>query len=332
MLLHIKFMKALNFFKFIGRGLKCMQFKGNNSLISLSGHDNYVQLITIENPYEVMAEVKKIALLIFPDLDFCQIERVFGDILKLFHGRYPGYRRCNTAYHDINHTMDCFLVMAKLIHGAVVDRINFTKKDVSLGLISALMHDTGYIQTVSENNGTGGKYTLCHIERSIEFMEKYFQDNQFPAEWLSICRNFLKCTGLDVRVAEIEFDSREHEILGQMLGAADLIGQMADKHYLEKLHFLYSEFKEGGVPGYMDETDLLQKTPGFWEMVKQRFVSELGQVDLFLRHHFRARHGIDQDLYRVAIDRNIERLQFLLHYRKSDRRNDPVGCWQGGLI
>jgi hypothetical protein len=293
------------------------QFKVTRPLDTLSEPDRGLELISLENPSEVMAEVKKLILLIFPEFDFKQIDQIFCDILKVFRGKYPGYRRCNTSYHDLTHTMDCFLAMAQLIHGAFVDGVIFAKRDVSLGLISALMHDTGYIQTVTENIGTGAKYTLCHIQRSIDFMEKYFHDNNFPAECLPICRNFLRCTGLDVKIAEIEFQSREHKILGQMLGAADLIGQMADKHYLEKLHFLYHEFREGGVPGYADEVDLLKKTPDFWEMVKKRFVSELGQVDLYLRHHFRARLGIDQDLYRMAIDRNIERLKFFLQSRET---------------
>ncbi len=309
-----------------------MQFKGPRSLSSLFEPDKGAELSAMGNPHEVLAEVKKIILLIFPEFDFDQIDRLFGDILKLFRGKYPGYRECNTAYHDINHTLDCLLVMAKLIHGAFVEGIIFTKSNVSLGLISALMHDTGYIQTVAENHGTGAKYTLCHIDRSIGFMEKYFQDNKFPSECSPICRNFLKCTGLDVKIAEIDFQSREHEILGQMLGTADIIGQMADKHYLEKLSFLYCEFEEGKVPGYTDEVDLLEKTPGFWEMVKQRFELELGHVDLYLRHHFRACHGIDQDLYRVAIDRNIERLQLFLQYRRADHRSDAASCCHCGLI
>jgi hypothetical protein len=309
-----------------------MQFDTTRALISLAEPHNGFELITMENPYEVMSEVKKLILLIFKEFDFEQIDQIYCDILKLFRGKYPGYRRCNTTYHDVNHTMDCFLAMTRLIHGAVVGGISFAKRDVSLGLISALMHDTGYIQTVAENNGTGAQYTLSHIERSIEFMEKYFQDSKFPSAWLPVCRNFLRCTGLDVKIADIDFESREHEILGQMLGTADLIGQMADKHYLEKLRFLYNEFKEGGVPGYADEVDLLKKTPNFWEMVKQRFVLQLGQVDLFLRHHFRARYGIDQDLYRVAIDRNIDRLQFFLQYQKADHLNDLAGCCQRGLI
>ena len=268
--------------------------------------------ISLDNPGDVMGEVKNIILLIYKKFDFNQFEQVFSDILKLFSGNYPGYRRCNTFYHDLSHTMDCLLVTAKLIHGAGLNGIVFTPRDVTLGLISALMHDTGYIQAVEDNTGTGAKYTVSHIERSIEFMQKYFHANAFPAEYLPICSDFLRCTGLDVKIAEIKFQSREHEVLGQILGTADLIGQMANDNYLEKLPFLYDEFKEGGVPGYNDKFDLLKKTPAFWEMVKKRLVNELGQVDRYLRDYLRVLWGINQDLYRQAIDRNIARLQLFL--------------------
>jgi hypothetical protein len=268
--------------------------------------------IFIDDPQEVMAEVKKIVLLIFNKYEFNRFEQVFNDILILFKGDYPGYRKCNTSYHDLSHTMDCLLVTAKLIHGAFLNGVMFAPRDVSLGLISALMHDTGYIQAEDDDTGTGAKYTVCHIQRSIEFMKKYFYENGFPSEFLPICSNFLRCTGLDVKIAEIKFQSREHEILGKILGTADLIGQMANENYLEKLPHLYAEFKEGGVQGYTDALDLLKQTPAFWEMVKQRFVSELGHVDLYLRDCLRALWGINQDLYRQAIDRNIAHLQSLL--------------------
>ncbi|MDO9071520.1 MAG: hypothetical protein Q7V36_08400 [Deltaproteobacteria bacterium] len=268
--------------------------------------------VSINNPADVVREIKTIILLVYKNYNFNQFEQVFGDILQLFDGHYPGYRRCNTFYHDLSHTLDCLLVTAKLIHGAGLNGIVFTHRDVTLGLISALMHDTGYIQAVEDNTGTGAKYTVSHIQRSIEFMKKYFHDNAFPSEYLPICRDFLRCTGLDVKISEIKFQSREHEILGQILGTADLIGQMANDNYLEKLPFLYDEFKEAGVPGYRNKLDLLKKTPAFWEMVKTRLVIELGQVDRYLRDYLLVLWGINQDLYREAIDRNMERLQLFL--------------------
>jgi hypothetical protein len=268
--------------------------------------------ISIDNPQDIMEEVEKIIGLIFGKFEFNQFEQVFIDIVRLFNGNYPGYSRCNTSYHDLNHTMDCLLVTAKLIHGAGLNGIVFTPRDVTLGLISALMHDTGYIQAVEDDTGTGAKYTTSHIERSIEFMKKYFHDHAFPSEYLPICSAFLRCTGLDVKIAEIKFQCREHEILGQILGTADLIGQMANENYLEKLPFLFDEFQEGGVPGYTDKFDLLKKTPAFWEMVKERLVNELGHVDRYLRDYLRVLKGINQDVYRQAIDRNMEQLQLFL--------------------
>lgn len=279
-------------------------------------------LIYVENPADVLAEVKKIISLLFPQFDFSPFETVFNHILKVFAGNCPGYRQCNTLYHDLKHTMDCLLVMARLIHGAFVTGIAFTEKDVNLGLISALMHDTGYIQSVEDDKGTGAKYTAIHIKRSMEFMGKYFQDNRYPLEDFQACCNFLRCTGIEVKIDEVEFQSHEHDILGKMLGAADLIGQMSDKKYLEKLPLLYREFKEGGIQGFDNEFDLLKQTPNFWEMVKERFATDLSRVDGYLRHYFLVRWGIDQDLYRRAIDRNIAWLQAILE----DCRADYSSC------
>jgi hypothetical protein len=272
---------------------------------------NLEKRVFIEDPMEVLAEVKNIVLLMFSCFDFHPFQKVFYDILRLFEGKYPGYRKCNTHYHDFNHTTDCLLVMARLIHGAKVTGVDFLERDVNLGLIAALMHDTGYIQTEEDQTGTGGKYTLIHISRSIAFMGEYFLENGYSVQDFRACCNFLKCTGLDVRIGEIKFPSWEHEILGKMLGAADLIGQMADANYVAKLPFLFHEFEEGGVPGFHNEMELLKKTPNFWETVKMRFARELGQVDRYLRHHFRARWGVDQDLYHQAIERNIDSIQLI---------------------
>ena len=275
-------------------------------------------LAYLEDPPEFLEETEKIVSLMFPQFDFYLIRRVFEDIEKLFDGRYPGYRGCNTRYHDLNHTMHCFVVMARLMHGAFINKIIFRKKYVALGLISALMHDTGYIQLMEDSTGTGAKYTLFHIERSIEFIEKYFKKKRFSLRDFTFCRDCLRCTGNNVNIKEIQFESYEHEIVGKILGTADLIGQMADRKYLEKLTFLYEEFREGGVSFFNNELDLLKATPDFWEFTKQRFVTEFGNVDCYLRDHFRVRWGIDRDLLREVIERNMKYLKFIMEYHEAD--------------
>lgn len=275
-------------------------------------------LVHMDDPHAVLEEVKKIAVLMFPQFDLTPVQKAFEDILRLFHGQYPGYHKCNTRYHNLTHTTDCWLAMARLIHGAFINGIALSEKYVALGLISALMHDTGYIQYMGDHAGTGGKYTLIHIDRSIEFMKRNFIDNGHSLEEFRFCRSCLRCTGLEVKIKEIQFESREQELLGKILGTADLMGQMADRDYLERLPFLYHEFKEAGVPGFKDELDLLKKTPGFWEFSKKRFATELGQMDRNVIDHFRVRWGIDHDLYREAIERNISYMKFICANHEDD--------------
>jgi len=270
------------------------------------------------DPQKVMEEVNQILHLMYPAANCNPVQAVFNDMVNLFGGEYPGYRACNTWYHNLKHTTDCLLAMARLIHGGFIQGIVMEERDAALGLIAALLHDTGYIQTAADEDGTGGKYTMVHVQRSLEFMKIYFAQHGYASEDFLFCSNCLECTGLEVIIGELAFISRNHKILGQMLGTADLLGQMADRTYLESLPFLYREFKEGGVPGFADELDLLQKTPAFWEFTQKRLAGELGGVDRFMRDHFRVRWGIDLDMARETVERNIAYLQFILANHRDD--------------
>lgn len=270
-------------------------------------------------PLDVMTEVREIVRLMFPHFDFGWVMQVYQDITKLFHGDYPGYRKCNTAYHDWRHTEDCLLATVRLIHGAQLNGCHFSERGVSLGIIAAIMHDTGYIQKWADKEGTGAKYTLIHVERSIDFLETYFVDRGHAQKDFHFCRDCLKCTGVDVEIKQIQFESLENEIMGKILGTADLIGQMSDTNYLEKLPHLYQEFLEGGITGYASELDFLEKTFNFWEVTQQRFGTELGGVAAYSRAHFRVRWGIDQALDKEAIKWNLAHLRDILEHHSHDR-------------
>jgi hypothetical protein len=280
----------------------------------------FEDLVCMDNPAEVMEEVERVVLLMFPEFNFKPFHKTFQDVVKLFGGEYPGFKECNVHYHDLKHTTDCLMAMVRLIHGASVNGARIDQNNVALGLVSALLHDAGYIQCVEDDSGTGAKYTLTHVQRSIDFMKQYFSANGYSAGELQQCVNHLWCTGLDVRLDEIQFEHNEHAVLGKMLGTADLLGQMADRTYLERLPFLYDEFKEGGVPGFQDELDLLRKTPVFWEITKLRFAQALDNMDRYMRDHFRVRWGIDRDLYREAIERNIGHIKTIVQNHEKDYR------------
>ena len=281
-------------------------------------------LIRMEKPQEVLDEVALIVSMVSPGCDLSAVNTLFADVRDLFRGRFPGYRECNIHYHDLKHTLDCFLAMARLIHGAHTAGAQITPSGLVLGLMSSLMHDTGYIQHEEDLSGTGAKYTLHHIERSIAFGRQYMEERGFSAYEIHFCRDCMKCTGLDIHIDQIAFLSAEHELMGKMLGTADIVGQMADRIYLEKLPYLFMEFEEGGVPGFEDELDLIAKTPGFWEFTKKRFSTELGSVDRFLENHFRERWGIPKDLYREAIDRSIDYLKSAIE----NHGGDTMDCFR----
>ena len=277
-------------------------------------------LVNMEDAQSVLEEVKAVVSMMMPDFDFEPVNHAFSDVVNLFHGQYPGYRKCNTEYHDLKHTTDALLAMTRFIHGAMVNEQVFSQKDIDLGLIGALLHDTGYIQTIDEDVGTGAKFTLTHIGRSILFMEKYLSENGYSREDVECCRAILECTGLNVKISEINFGSSEIEMLGKMLGTADLLGQIADRTYLEKLPFLYHEFKEGDVPDFESELDMLKKTPEFYDRTIERFERELGGVNRYMRDHFRVRWGIDEDLYVTSMENKIKYLKYVLEDHEDDYR------------
>ena len=279
------------------------------------------QMLDMEDPQKILVEVREIVLMMCPEFAFGTVENVYNDIVHLFRGEYPGYRKCTTEYHDLNHTTDVFLVMARLMHGASVCGEKLTKGYINLGLICALMHDTGYIQTVDDKVGTGAKYTLIDTKRSIAFMQKYMAHKESSKEDFRNYSDILKCASLDTKIKKTQFESREIELLGKMLGTADLLGQMADRTYLEKLLFLFYEFREGGILGYDNELDLLRKTVGFYAKARKRLAGELDGVNEFMRSHFKARWNVDRDLYMEAVENNMNYLKFIMENHEKDYRN-----------
>lgn len=218
-----------------------------------------------------------------------------------------------TGYYDLRHTLDVFLALARIIHGASLQGEVFDDKDVMLSLVSALLHDTGYIQKDDDEEGTGGKYTLTHVKRSVEFMRKYFTENGFPDEDTLKAEHMIETTSLAADFEKIPYASKEISVLAKMLFASDLLGQMADRTYLEKLHLLYYEFS--------DEEALLRETERFSEVMLVRIMGEVESVSGYLQSHFKARCNINRDLYMESIKSNRNFLKEILADSGGDYRS-----------
>ena len=275
--------------------------RGNNRLYDLTDTNSAVESI---------AEIKNILLLIDPPPDPSPIEKVFADVLRLFRGEFPGYQASNTKYHNLEHTCSTALAAARLIHGLHVQGKVFSPRIVQLCLIGALFHDTGLIQTAVDTEGTGAKYTIGHEERSIAVMENYLTENGYLPEDIRDCSHLIKSTELFLPVDDIPFETEEVKIIGKVLGTADLVAQMADRDYQEKLPLLFLEFQEAGMEGFETPLELFKNTEEFYRsVVRKRMTGVLGGVSTAALHHFRERWKIDKNLYEESIKYNIRQMK-----------------------
>jgi hypothetical protein len=264
-------------------------------------------LTDIRSPSETFTEIQNILLQIDPSFGFSLIENVCNDIILLFNGKFPGYRTSNTKYHNLEHTCAVALATARLMHGLHIQGHVFPSRVIQLGLIGALFHDTGLIQTDDEEEGTGAQYTIGHEERSIVLMEKYLSGKDFSADDILDCSHIIMCTKLSLPLNEIPFNSEETGVMGKILGSADLIAQMADRNYLEKLPLLFLEFREAGMAGFETPLELFKNTEEFYHSVaRTRLTEELGNVSSAALYHFRNRWNIDRNLYAESIENNIK--------------------------
>lgn len=282
----------------------------------------YAQLVDMSSPSAVFAEIGHLAGLMEGTIDLQRLESVFVKTRDLYEGRYPGYRACNTHYHDLRHTTDVFLSFARLLHGAYEEGTRFPPGEATMALVSTLLHDTGYIQKSHDRRGTGGKYTLTHVARSVTFLKEFLPGHGFSDGEVSLCASFVMGTCIRTEITDASFPTDSSHLLGKMIGTADLLGQLADRIYLEKLLFLYREFREANMTGYSNEMDLLTSTISFYDLMEQRLSVELSNVGRYMTAHFRTRWGIDRDLYREAIDRNLDYLQNLLNRHGADYRDN----------
>lgn len=261
----------------------------------------------------VYDEVHRIVIAICPGQDLSPLAYLFRDIQRLFAGLYPGYRASNTKYHDLEHTCAVFLAAARLLHGMWSEGEPVGRREILLTLSACLFHDTGLIQDAGDSEGTGAKHTIGHEQRSIDFMRTYFEAKGWKADDADDCAAMIECTIMSRSPGKVHFRDEQTAVCGRVVGSADLLAQMADRAYLEKLLLLYEEFVEAGIRDYSSPIDLLEKTEDFYRnVILVRLQNELGGVSRFMIPHFRRRWNLEEDLYAESIENNISYLNEVL--------------------
>lgn len=276
--------------------------------------------VNVEDPDRVRDAVLALFAARYPAADLAPLHRAFEDTKSLFQGTYPGYLPCDTLYHDLRHTLDMTLAMARLLDGhershAAAERIGARR--AMLGMVIALLHDSGYLKRASEAHiENGAVFTKIHVSRSADFLTRYLPQLGFAHEAPAAAK-LVHFTGYEMDIDDIMLHDPRDRLLGYLVGTADLIGQMSDRLYLEKCReFLYPEFVWGHIARekladgrelvrYSSPDDLMLKTPGFYEYVaRARIEKKLGGADRYAAAHFDG-----PNLYQSEIDRNMRFLK-----------------------
>jgi len=240
-----------------------------------------------------------------PDYDFTIVSKVYLDMLRLFYGEFPGYGPIKTLYHDLSHTLEVFMCGVRLMHGVHVSGDHLSDEELTLMMLAILMHDLGYAQRKGEEFGTGAQFTRTHVQRSIEFMKQHFTQRMMPADILVDVTGMILGTEHFRPFEQIDFDSDRKRMLARIVATADIIGQMADRKYLEKLMFLYQEFKEAGFGTYQNSFDLLSKTHNFYNLTRDKLDGVLAGIYNKLSYHFADTLGVENNYYIEAINKNM---------------------------
>jgi hypothetical protein len=277
------------------------------------------QLTDNDNPDIVWAKAIDIVRRISPAYDFTFVLTTFTDVLRMFRGEYPGYCAIKTPYHDLHHTLDVFLCSVRIMHGVHLSGTPLKDSEITCVMLATLLHDIGYAQRIDEEYGTGAQYTLTHVARGIEFMHQYLPENNLPPDFAVPVECLVNSTNPGLSFDDIKFPDERTRLLAQIVGSADIVGQMADRTYLEKLMFLYLEFKEARFGNYESIHDLLCKTKDFYEVTKNKKLD--GTYDGMYKKlifHFKDYLGIDNNYYTESIERNIAYLSKVISLNEAD--------------
>jgi hypothetical protein len=284
----------------------------------MGGNDEINGLFANEDPVEVWGRAEAIVLRIRPGYDFSRVRAAYDDVLALFRGDYPGYAPVRTPYHDLAHTLHVFMCAMRLLHGLHVSGRTMGDDDIALVAMAALMHDIGYAQTRDEESGTGAQHTPCHVSRGIAFMHRYVAERGFPAGWGRRLEPLIRATDPGYPFAQISFADEHARLLGQLVATSDLVGQMADRTYLEKLLFLYLEFKEANFGNYRNVHDMLRQTRRFYEITKEKLDGVFQGLYVRLSDHFMETLGVANNYYLESIEKNIAYLDEVTRHEEAE--------------
>ncbi|MEK0185037.1 Npun_R2479 family HD domain-containing metalloprotein [Microcoleus anatoxicus] len=206
----------------------------------------------------------------------------------------------DALYHNVEHTILVTLVGQEIMRGKHIREGGVSCEDWLHFHIALLCHDIGYVKGVCRLDqtdlrmyatgvgdgkiklplgATDASLTPYHVDRSKMFVSERFGGHKLiDAE--RVKRN-IELTRFPVPAEEDYQDTVNYPGL---VRAADLIGQLSDPRYLQKITALFYEFEETGqnqVLGYRNPGDLRDGYSKFYWNVVHRYVKDaIGYLEL----------------------------------------------------
>src|SRR6202451_4726974 len=272
--------------------------------------------VQVSSTASVAAAVRELFAATWPGESFDRVAVAFEAFDKLFTGRMPGYHGVATVYHDLQHSLDMTLAMARLMVGYESTEplpARFGAERAVMAMATSLFHDAGYIREYDDRtHRNGAEFTLYHVTRSARFLARFLPTIGMES-WVPVATRVVHFTGYEIKLDQIQLADARDRKLGHLLGTADLIAQMADRSSLEKCRDpLYPEFVLGGIAAatgidgllqvkYSSGLDLLRQTPEFVRETRiERLEGEFEHAYRYVETLFGGRNP-----YLEAIDRHL---------------------------
>ena len=154
----------------------------------------------ISTPADTLDFIEGIFLSHFPNQPTSFTEEVLKGVERLFAGEYEGYLASDTAYHDFKHTCEASVAVARLLDGHIKSGQppNLSARDFELSVAAILLHDSGFMKERGDDEGTGAKYTVTHVERSGQFAAKFLPPYGVTEDEIRFVELAIECTGINV--------------------------------------------------------------------------------------------------------------------------------------
>jgi len=149
-------------------------------------------------------------------------------------------------------------------------------------------------------------------EYEVQILDSYGKEKIGMGDLAQAAARTVHFTGYEIPVDRIRVPGPEFRLIGNLLGSADILAQMADRCYLEKCYDrLYPEFVRGGIARKRHEdgreeilfasaADLIYKTPRFYQGATKRLKQDLGGCYNYVEEHFGG-----QNVYFDELEKNI---------------------------